>query len=75
MQSKEGNERFEGNYYEERQASYTRDMPNMRHKDVQNRKELSPDTIGIKVNIGLDTQLTEVSSLLFFITQSDVLLP
>lgn len=37
----------------------------MRYKDVQNRKELSPDTIGIKVNIELDTQLTEVSSLLF----------
>jgi len=65
MPCQEGNAKPKEHNYEEWEACYSRNMPNMRHKDVQNRKELSPDTIGIKVNIGLDTQLTEVSSLLF----------
>ena len=65
MPNQEGNEGCPGHNHEEWEACYSGNMPNMRHKDVQNRKELSPHTIGIKINIGQDTQLTEVSCLLF----------
>jgi hypothetical protein len=47
MSCKEGNERCQGDNYEEWEASDSGDMPNLRHEDVQDREELEQIFIDI----------------------------
>jgi hypothetical protein len=54
MPFQEGHEGSQRHHHEEWETSYTGDMSFMWHKDVQNRKELNPDS-SIGINIGLDT--------------------
>jgi hypothetical protein len=44
MPRQEGNERPQEHYHEKWQASNSGYLSDMWHKDVQNRKKLSPDT-------------------------------